>query len=63
MPSFKQERANRFAAGNLLPYSLAEFRQALPVSWVPALGSLLGVPRMLRSALGTAPCAARAVRC
>ena len=25
---FEQERTARFAAGNLLPYSLAEFRQA-----------------------------------
>jgi hypothetical protein len=33
-----------------LPYSLAEFRQALSVSMVRASASLLGIPRMLRSA-------------
>src|SRR4051812_43850221 len=32
-----KKRTLRFATGNLLPYSLAEFRQALPVRLVPAL--------------------------
>src|SRR6202171_2190142 len=31
---FKQERTIRFAAGNLLPYSLTEFRPTLPNAWV-----------------------------
>jgi len=56
--AFFQARASQSVRGRQetcyltrwLPYSLAEFRQALSVSMVRASASLLGIPRMLCSA-------------
>jgi len=39
----------KFVAGNLLPYSLAEFRQIdTAIAWVPALRRVISWPRRVR---------------